>query len=316
MDHLILAIVSLFKGVPPKAVPLLGLAIGWVLYRVVRFRRRVVTSQIELAYGHSLSASELCRLVRDHYRHLGMLAVELLRLPGARRDRDLEQRLRIHGLRHLDEAIGQGRGVIVISGHCGNWEMCGLAMARKNYNVTAVGKEMTTKAGESFRELIRDKNGIPTIPRRNSLRKILKALKNQALVVFMIDQNMTAEEGVFVDFFGHRACTLTAAAVLAERTGAAVVPGFTWRDEDFMTHHCEIRPPCDLSAIDGSGSRAERVQRLTQHFNHELEAMINQHPEQWMWIHKRWRTRPAGEAAPPIQYPRRRQRRRHHRSKA
>jgi len=116
----------------------------------------------------------------------------------------------------------------------------------------------------------------------------------------LLDQNMTHNDGVFVDFFGHKASTMPALAVLAARTGAAVLPTYTYRDPDLIRHHCAVLPEIQIDR--GHKDSTDSIVLNTQKFTSALESIVDQHPDQWLWIHKRWKTRPEGESVSPFKY--------------
>lgn len=277
----------------------LGKFVGWLLHRVVRFRRAIVMNHVQVAYGCRYSADELADLVSRIYRHLGLLLIELLRLPrisGA----EVARKVIFHGEEHLIQARQKGKGVIVLTGHIGNWELAGAAYARNSYPTHAIGKEMKTAIGNALIQLVRHDNGVSMIAKRNSLREILTALKRNELVVFMLDQNSAGRDKVFVDFFGQLASTMPGLAIIAARSGAAVVPSYIYRDRDYIHHHCDVWPAVDLSDTNFQADGA--VTDVTARCTKIIESMIEQHPDQWLWIHKRWRTRPAGETSSPFIY--------------
>lgn len=292
-------VVWCFKLLPAAAAVALGRRLGWLLQHVVRFRRRVVRLQLRVALGGEKSAAELAALTTGFYRHLGLLFMELLRLPGITRAQALEL-VDVQGEEHLRAALAKGKGVLLLAGHLGNWELAGVALAARGYTLRAIGKEMKHPAGDVLRQMLRDDNGVPTIPRRDSIKLIFRELKANHVVVVLIDQNMTADEGVFVDFFGQPACTMKALAVLAARTGAAVLPGCIWRDPDGRHHHMAGGPA--LTPAPATGDSEADIRRWTQQYTRALEDLIRQHPEQWMWMHKRWRTRPPGETGGLFDY--------------
>lgn len=273
----------------------LGSGVGWLLNCVFRFRRRIVEMQLRIAFPE-LDDRAFCELRNRVYQHLGRMLVEILSFPCMPPEHVLKH-VEWHGRENIDAALAKGKGLCLLCGHLGNWEVPALAFAALGYDFRAIGKEMKSKAGETFRVMLR--GGVVTIPRRGSIRDILRGLKSDgSIVAFMIDQNMTSSEGEFVDFFGQPACSMTNLAVIAPRTGAPVVAGCTWRD-DKGVHHCKFFPELPLPP-DAS------PQELTQHFARTLEDLIREHPEQWLWIHKRWRTRPDDEVDSPFDYRRKR----------
>ena len=299
MRFLVGCVVTVFRLLPQWLAVRIGLGLGWSLLHLARFRRRVVRLQLRAALGADHTAAELQAILGDFYRHLGLLVVELLRLPGisgaAARSCTV-----FHGEEHLKRALASGRGVILVCGHVGNFELAAIALAARGYRVGAVVKEMKVGIGEVFLTRVRDDNGVVTIPRRRATGRIFRLLRENGIVVLLIDQNMTADEGVFVDFLGHPACTLKGVPVLARRSGAAVVPGYTVRDADRRRHHCVAAAPLEL--VRGTGTREEDLTLNTARITKALEEIIRQHPAQWLWLHKRWKTRPPDEERNPFDY--------------
>lgn len=297
-EYMILLLTFPFRLIPTAFAVRLGCSCGWVLQHVIRFRRSVIKTQLNVALGVDGTDPRYSPLIAGIYRHLGLLVIELLRLPRINRA-TLANRVTYHGMENLEAAMAKGKGVIVLTGHIGNWELVGAASSDKAFTFSAIGKEMKSDAGNAFVKLIRDDNGVRTIARSKSLKQILKALKRNELVVFMLDQNMTSKEGVFVDFFGQPACTMPALAVIAARSGAAVLPYYSYRDPDLVRHHCVMLPEVE---VDDAGASTDPVHENTERYTKVLQSIIEEHPEQWLWIHKRWRTRPPSAGPSPFAY--------------
>ena len=288
--------VSWLVGCLPASLQIgLGCLLGWGLRRVVRFRRNVVRQQMQTALGPETAAA----IEPAVYRHIGLTAIELLRQP-ALADEKLEELIKFDGLEHLEKALEQGRGVLALSGHMGNWELPLPMVNRHGPEMYVVYKELKHAAGETFRRMIRDDRGVHGISRHGAARGVLKALKKNAMVGFVLDQNMTADEGVFVDFFGMPACTMPGLAVLAERSGAVVLPVCCHRAANDWHHHMRFGAPIELES-GGEDSNAN-AHANTARFTLELERMIQERPAQWIWMHKRWKTRPPDEAKTPINF--------------
>lgn len=286
--------VSRFVGCLPARLQIgLGTLLGWGLRRVVRFRRTVVRQQMRAALG----AEAATAIEPAVYRHIGLTAVELLR-QAALADDQLEELIKFDGLEHLEKALERGRGVLALSGHLGNWELPLPMVNRHGPEMYVVYKELKHAAGETFRRMIRDDRGVHGISRHGAARAVLKALKENAMVGFVLDQNMTADEGIFVDFFDMPACTMPGLAVLAERSGATVLPVCCYRDANDWNHHMRFGAPIELES--GAEDRNANARTNTARFTLELERMIQERPAQWIWMHKRWKTRPPDEAEAPI----------------
>ncbi|OPZ26743.1 MAG: Lipid A biosynthesis lauroyl acyltransferase [Lentisphaerae bacterium ADurb.BinA184] len=270
----------------------LGVALGWGLGRLLRFRRRDVEQHVALAFPDH-SPGERRQLVHAIYRHFGLLAVEMLRMPRLPPDRLLSL-LVFHGWEHAEQALARGRGLLVLAGHTGNWEMGLAGCALRAGGTKAVVKEIKGKAGQYAIDRIRGRHGVKTIPRRGGIREILSSLRANQPVGFVLDQNMTVEDGVFVEFFGHPACTMSGLAVLARRRETPVIPVAFYRDDDGRRHHVELLP--EIAWEPSGGSAEDDLRHNTQRYTRILEAIIRRHPEQWIWMHRRWRTKPP---APP-----------------
>jgi len=299
LRYLLLAVAKCFQLLPEKVAVFLGLSLGWVLHRVIRFRHKIIYGQLKVVYGNNKNEEEIQNIIKANYRHMGLIIIEMLRLPGISKTVIREKAI-FHGRENVEKALNKGKGVFILSGHIGSWEFVGAAWAERGYSISAIGKEMKDDAGNIVISLIRDGNGVPTIPRRNSMKTILRLLKKNEFVGVMLDQNMTKNDGVFVDFFGQKASTMPALAVLAARTGAAVLPAYTYRDPDLIRHHCVALPEIQIDG-EHKDSTDSTVQN-TQKFTSVLESIVDQHPDQWLWIHKRWKTRPEGESLSPFKY--------------
>ena len=169
------------------------------------------------------------------------------------------------------------------------------AVAERGYRVHVIVKEIKGKAGQHVADRMREAHGVVPLPRRGSVKRILRLLRQNTPIGFVLDQNMTREEGVFVDFFGHEACTMPGLAVLAQRAGSPVVPVTFWRDDSYRIN-ARFLPPLTWQEI--SSDRGENVRHNTQRYTHAIEDMIRSHPAQWLWFHRRWKTRPPGDSSP------------------
>jgi KDO2-lipid IV(A) lauroyltransferase len=196
------------------------------------------------------------------------------------------------GFEHYEEALRRGKGVLFITGHFGAWELSCFAHSLYAGPMKFVVREIDNARVESLIEGYRGLSGNQPIEKRHASRDILKALRNNETVGILVDQNTTRDEGIFVDFFGIPAATTTAVATLALRTGAAVIPGFLIWDSDSRRHRLRFEAPVPMIE---TGDTAHDVLENTQTFNRILEKVIRQYPDQWLWIHRRWKTRPVGE---------------------
>lgn len=197
--------------------------------------------------------------------------------------------IRYDGLENFTVAHARGRGVLIATAHFGNWELSAFSHALMTAPMHVVVRPIDNPRIDAFIERRRALSGNRIIEKKDAAREILRALKSGDAVGILIDQNTTLDEGVFVDFFGTKACAGTAFAKLAHHSGAAVVPGYALWSEKERRYILRFDP-----AIEMTGDVLADTQRIHAH----LERVIRAHPDQYLWIHRRWKTRPAGE--PPI----------------
>jgi len=271
----------------------LGRLLGWFLCHVVRLRRRDVAEHLRIAFPDR-SEGEHKRLLGDVYRHFGLLAVELSRLPRTSDD-SLRSMTDVEGLEHVQALLDESKGALVLCGHLGNWELCLASCVARGMHGDAVVKEIKGKAAEYAATRMRSSHNVGMIPRHGSIKQILASLREGRFLVFVLDQNMSRSEGVFVDFFGKPACTMSGLATLAGRSKAPVIPVVTFRYPDLRRHCVRFLPPVVWEDV--SQNRAENIHHNTQRYTKVLEDAIREHPDQWIWMHHRWRAQPIGQSA-------------------
>jgi KDO2-lipid IV(A) lauroyltransferase len=219
------------------------------------------------------------------FRGIARLLVALARFPALTRS-NIGDWIEYEGLEHYLAAKQNGRGILVATAHLGNWELSAFAHALLTEPMHVMVRSLDNPLIDRIVEQRRIASGNWLISKRDAARSVLKALKANQAVGILIDQNTTPEEGVFINFFGKRACAGTAFVKLAHHSGAAVVPGFALWNERRRKYVLCFYPQVPLT-----GDVLVDTQRIHTFF----EAIIRDHPDQWMWIHRRWKTRPAGE---------------------
>jgi Kdo2-lipid IVA lauroyltransferase/acyltransferase len=265
----------------------LGRRVGDLAWIVLAPRRAVALDNLRLAFRAERGSGELRHIGRRSFQHLGMNLVEACVLMFRPSD-VLLRRMEIDGLEHLKDAVGQGRGVLLLTAHLGNWELLAAAHPLTGLPLSVVLRPLDQPQLGRVVERLRRRTGAELISKRRALRDVLDALRRGRMVGILLDQNATRAEGIFVPFFGTLASTSRSLAVLALRTEAPVVPVFIRRLEDGR-HLIEVRPL--LPPPEGD------VVALTACFNETIEAAIRRAPEQWFWLHRRWKTRPRPKIA-------------------
>jgi len=274
--------VRLVRRWPIARIQRLGDLFGWLLFVAVPSRQRLADLRLRQVFGDRLTAAERSRIRCFCTRNLAKTMLELLRLPTMT-DEEFDQFVTVEGIEHLDQAMAQGRGVIALSAHYGNWELLPRVMRRRGYPVSVVARTASDPVSASIIIRSRESIGQHNID-RNDVRSMMRALAAGHILGLMPDQ-YAVEGGVIVDFLGMPASTSPGPAVLALRTGAPIVPMFARRTEDNRII-CEFHPPLQLKP---SGDRRADIVAATQLINDIIGREILKRPGQWLWLHRRWR---------------------------
>ena len=257
-----------------------------LLDRAIPRLRRVALRNLSLALPE-LGAVRHAEIVDSIFRSIAQLAVSFAKFPSIRRD-NVAQWIRLEGVEHVDSALRQGRGVLFATAHLGNWELSAFAWALLREPMDVVVRPLDNPLIDGLVERRRALSGNRPIGKRGFARSILQALAANRAVGILIDQNSAAEAGVFVDFFGMPACASTGFAKFAAHSGAAAIPGFALWSEEEGRYVLRFYP-----AVTITGDAA----RDTQALQARLEEVIREYPCQWLWMHRRWKTRPEGAAS-------------------
>ena len=222
------------------------------------------------------------------YGHFGRMLLDILWM--ARRDReDILRHLDVTGAEHVEAARAAGRGALLVTAHVGNWELHGLAHGWLFGPIGVVARPLDNPALDARLCDFRRRPGNTVIYKQRALPQVLRLLRANQGVAFLIDQNVQEGDGVFVDFFGRKAATTTVAAALALKTGCALIPTHAELGEDGR-YRVVYEPPLSFPP---AGDRAADLQRLTQRLTTVIEGWVRERPEQWLWLHRRWKTQPA-----------------------
>jgi Kdo2-lipid IVA lauroyltransferase/acyltransferase len=284
--ELILRLVALFFRVLPERAALnLGRGLGLLAYALIRSRRAVALDNLRRAFGDQPEEAALRRLCRENFAHYGVVLAEFLRLPGLSTN-DLHERFTVTGLERATAARAKGRGLIILTGHVGNWEYLIQAQLAWDLDMIVVTRRAHAKGVDRFWQNVRRVRGACFLDAHRSLKETRRHLRNGGAVGLSIDQHEGGTTGVRVPFFGRDAGTVKAPALLAARTGCPVVMLLSWRDEQGR-HHASFSEEIPL---DHGRDLDETIARTTRRYNELLEQFIREHPTQWTWVHKRWKS--------------------------
>jgi KDO2-lipid IV(A) lauroyltransferase len=262
-------------------------------YHLLGRLRRVGERNLDLALPAINSKTKKAEILRGVYRHLGWQLVEFCRMPRYTA-RNTEGWIRTEGLEHYLVAQAKGKGVLVLTGHLGAWELSSFYHSLMGHPMGLVIRRLDNRTLDEFVNDIRCLHGNRVLHKDDFARGLLTAMRAGDTVGILMDTNMTPPQGVFVDFFGLAACTASGLARVALKTGAAVLPGFMlWEpaDQKYVLH---FGPELFFAETDNNEAD---ILAATQQCNDVLESWIRRYPDQWLWIHRRWKTRPPSEPA-------------------
>jgi KDO2-lipid IV(A) lauroyltransferase len=277
---------SLPRLLPYKWSLKVGGLFGAFAFDIVRIRRRVTLENLERAFGDGMSAKERVRTGRRSYINFTKSMIELASLPRFDSEK-LLQLVRIHGRENMDAAFAEGKGVIVVTGHFGSWELLGAAGVATGFPADIIVGEQTNTLVDDYINDIRRSAGIGVIPKGIAVRGVFRSLKKNRLIAILSDQDARSA-GIFVDFFGIPSSTYPGASQFVVKTGCPMVFCRIVRSKD-ETHDAWFEPAMHA---DKEAGAEEEIRRLTATFTKELENAIRKNPDHYFWPHKRWKTQP------------------------
>ena len=283
------AVLGMLRYVPRSVSRALGSVLGLTIFHTVRRLRLVGLQNLRLAFPQS-GDLERKRLLRAEYRQLGHHLAEFARMPRYQRA-TLARMIDYQGLEHYERASAKGRGVLVLTGHLGAWELSSFFHSIMGHPMGMVIRRLDNPLIDRYVNQIRCMHGNRVLPKDDFARSLLSEMKAGRTVGILMDTNMTPPQGAFVPFFGVPACTGSGLARVARKTGAAVLPGFLLEEPG-----CRYRLHFGEEIVLDVTSDSERdAITNTARFTAVIERYVRQYPEQWLWMHRRWKTRPAGE---------------------
>jgi KDO2-lipid IV(A) lauroyltransferase len=285
--HVFRAFLSAGGTLPLPITRHLGRQIGIAALATAARDRKRARAHLRIAFPDR-SEDERRRLLSAFARHLGVLLAEVAWLWRAS-PYHVMQLCSIEGMQHITAALDAGRGAVLVTGHCGNWELLNARLCVGGVPMTIAVRGLDDPRFDRMANTLRSRFGAEVVPRGAAAgRDLTAALSRNRVTGLLIDQDIRDVPSVFVPFFGRQAWTPSGAAALAIRKRCATIPAFIYRKDD-NTHHVVVHPPL---APPERGRLADMVTELTARSTAAIERQIVSHPEQWVWMHRRWRTRP------------------------
>jgi Kdo2-lipid IVA lauroyltransferase/acyltransferase len=284
--------IKLLGLLPRPAARFVGASFAAAAYAVRAPLRRAAMFNLQLAFPDWTDAQRR-RVIRGMVRQIGWMAGEFSQFPKYTRE-NIERIVVVDGFENFDAARRRGQGVLFLTGHMSAWELAPFAQALYGYPLHFLVRPIANRRVDALINGYRCRPGNRPIEKNKSARAILKALGEGGTVGVLADHNTDIEESVFVNFFGVAASTTSGLARFALRTDASVVPGFLSWDEGRRKYRLRFEPAVEL--VRTANEEADVVEN-TQRFTRVIEDFVRAHPDQWLWVHRRWKTRPPGEKA-------------------
>ena len=283
--------VMTMRAMPRKMAQWGGTGFGWLAFGVVKRLRQVGMRNLEIGYPDQ-DQSWREQTLRGVYRGLGLQLAEFCQMPKYSAKRASEF-IEYDGLENYLLAKARGKGVLVLTGHLGAWELSSFYHSLMGYPMGLVIRRLDNPLVDEFVNGIRCLHGNRVIHKDDFARGLISAMRHGETVGILMDTNMTPPQGVFVPFFGVQACTASGLAKVALKTDAAVLPGFLlWNESERKYRLCFGERMELIRTEDAVGD----VVANTAAFTSTIERYVRANPEQWLWMHRRWKTRPAGES--------------------
>ena len=266
-----------------------GISIAWLVYLLHGKLRRVGMRNLELAFPEK-RRRERKKILRGVFTSLGRQVAEVCLFPTYTRE-NVSKTVVYEGFENFERALARGRGVIFLTAHLGAWELSAFAHSLYGYPLNIVMRPLDNPYLDRLTREYRTMHGNKAVD-KDFARGLIAAMRKGETVGVLMDTNMIASQGVFVDFFGIAACTASGVARVALKTDAAVVPGFTIWDPGLQKYRLRFDPAVELVR---TGNTEADVAANTAKFTKVIEEYVRKYPDQWLWVHRRWKTRPAGE---------------------
>jgi KDO2-lipid IV(A) lauroyltransferase len=282
-------LVCVLQALPPNALRAVASGLTWLGYRVDRRHREVARDNLRHAFPGRYSDAQLDHLVRNVYRHFCTVLFEIVMLPRKLHVHNWRRHIEMIGGHHLANAMTSGRPLLIVTGHFGNWEMAGFAMGLLGFRTAAVARRLDNPHLDAFFARFRQATGQTILDKNTDYEAIQKVLTDGGTLAMLCDQD-AGPRGLFVDYFGRPASTFKSIALLALEYKAAMLVIGVPKVGEPLRYQVVIEEPIRPEDFEG---RPDVVKALTQRYTAALERLVRRHPEQYFWLHRRWKHQPA-----------------------
>jgi len=278
-------------GLPRPLARAIGIGVGQLVYLLHGKLRRVGGKNLAMAFP-DMPEAERRRILHGVFTSLGRQLAEVCLFPRYTAQ-NVSEVVVYDGFENFERALARGKGVLFLTGHLGGWELSAFAHSLYGHPLSFIMRPLDNPYLDRMMREYRTLHGNKTV-NKDDIRKLLRILKEGETAGVLMDTNMTPPQGIFVEFFGKLACTASSVARIALHADAAVVPGFTVWDAALGKYKLRFDPAVSLIR---TGDLEADIAANTQLFTRIIEKFVRQYPDQWLWVHRRWKTRPPGEPA-------------------
>jgi KDO2-lipid IV(A) lauroyltransferase len=273
-----------FRGIPTPLRKALFIGVSRMFHHLIPRQRLIATHNLRRAFPEK-TEGEILRIVQNVYRNMGIVAAEFFDIPRLTKE-NIAALVEAEGVENCEKALAKGRGLLLFSAHFGNWEMAAAAAALLIKPAVVIYRPLDSPLLDHLVLRVRSATGNIPLAKDHAMRAMLRTLKQNGILGILIDQNMAWYEGVFVDYFGRPACTTDGLALLALHTEAPVLPAYMVRLPDGR-YRLVFGPEVEVIR---TGDRDANVLANTQRFTKVIEQIVRRYPDQWLWVHQRWKT--------------------------
>jgi KDO2-lipid IV(A) lauroyltransferase len=287
-------LVAFIRLIPLHIGVLVLKSLAYVFYLFDKKQRKIAYENLCTAYGDELSDIQIRKIIRSTYVHFALVWIDFVKLPQIVNTSNWQNYFEVEGLEFAQKAREQGKGVIFVTGHVGNWEVLGYAFEFFFHPLHSIAKHLKNPFADRYLTRLREKGRQKIIFTENASRKIIRVLRDNKPLGILVDQN-ARENNIFVDFFGRKAATTRSVATIALKTGSPIIMCFLRRTDSKYRFRITLSEPVQ---VERSGNLEKDISNLTQKYTALIESRIREHPHEWLWMHRRWKTKPPIATAP------------------